>query len=34
MLRPPERGPGDVMADKIFTDLDFAGLVAFDRAKG
>jgi hypothetical protein len=32
MLRP-ERGSGDVMADKIFTDVNFAGLLAFDRAK-
>jgi len=34
MLRPPERGPDEVMADKNFTDLDFAGLLTFDRAKG
>jgi hypothetical protein len=34
MFRAPERGFGDVMSDKIFTDLNFAGLLAFDRAKG
>jgi hypothetical protein len=33
MLRVPERGSGDLMADKNFTDLNFAGLLAFDRAK-
>ena len=33
MLRVPERGSGDVMADKNFTDLNFAGILAFDRAK-
>jgi len=34
MLCVPDGGAGDVMADKNFTDLDFAGLLAFDRAKG
>jgi hypothetical protein len=34
MLRVPEPASGAVMADKNFTDLDFAGLLAFDRAKG
>ena len=34
MLRVSERGAGDVMADKNFTDLNFARLLAFDRAKG
>ena len=33
MLRPAEHGPADVMADKNFTDSNFAGLLAFDRAK-
>jgi hypothetical protein len=33
MLRIPERGTGDVMADKNFTDSNFAGFLAFDRAK-
>jgi hypothetical protein len=27
------RVPGDVKGDKNFTDLNFAGLLAFDRAK-
>jgi len=33
MLPAPDRGSGDVMADKNFMDLNFAGLLAFDRAK-
>jgi len=33
MLRAPEGGSGDLMADKNFTGLNFAGLLAFDRAK-
>jgi hypothetical protein len=33
MLRAPERGSGNVMADKNFTDKNFAGLLASDRAK-
>ena len=33
MPRLPERGSGGVRVDEIFTDLDFAGLLAFDRAK-
>ena len=33
MLRVPERGSGDVKGDKNFTNLNFAGLLAFDRAK-
>jgi hypothetical protein len=33
MLRVPERGSGDVKGDKNFTELNFAGLLAFDRAK-
>jgi hypothetical protein len=33
MLRVPEPGSGAVMADKNFTELNFAGLLAFDRAK-
>jgi hypothetical protein len=34
MLPARDRGSGDVMADKNLTDLNFAGLLAFDRAKG
>jgi len=33
MLLAPDLGSGDVMADKNFTALNFAGLLAFDRAK-
>jgi len=33
MLRAPERGSGGMIADKNFTVLNFAGLLAFDRAK-
>jgi len=33
MLPAPDRGSGDVMMDKNFKDLNFAGLLAFDRAK-
>ena len=33
MLPAPDRGSGEVMADKNFTDLNFAGLLAVDRAK-
>jgi hypothetical protein len=33
MLRLPERASGGVRANEIFMDLDFAGLLALDRAK-
>jgi len=33
MLRVSERGSGDAKGDKYFTELNFAGLLAFDRAK-